>query len=51
MVEGLQELIDNCTCKIKTPLEQCALCKMGKIKKRTGYEMRLTAQIGEYEMD
>ena len=31
--------------------EPCVVGKIGKNKTRTGREMRLTAQIGEYEMD
>jgi len=50
-VEGLQELVDKCVDRIKFHLEQCAVRKLSKHKKRTGREMRLTAQIGEYEMD
>lgn len=44
-------MIDICTDKIINPLEQRIVCKVGKIKKRIGREMRLTTQIGEYEMD
>lgn len=50
-VEGLQEPIKNCTGKINIPLEYHAVRKLGKHKERTGCEMRLAAQIGEYEMD
>lgn len=51
VVEGLQELINKCTNKDKTPAKQCTVIKFGKHKKRTGREMRLTVQIGEYKMD
>ncbi len=37
--------------KSKPLLEQRAVCKMRKSKKRTGRDIRLTVQIGEYEMD
>lgn len=50
-MEGLQELIGNYMGKIKMPLEQRAVRKMGKHKKWKGHKMRLTTQIGEYEMD
>lgn len=51
VVEGLHELIDNCTGKNKPLLEQHVVHKVGKRKKRTGQEMRLTTQIGDYKMD
>ncbi len=51
LVEGLQELIDNCTGKNNPIPKQCAIHKVGKSKKRIGREMILTTQIGEYEMD
>lgn len=51
VVEGLQELIDNCMGKNKLLLEQCTICKVGKRKNQNGQEMRLTAQIEEYEID
>lgn len=50
-VEGLQELIDNFEGKDKNSPKQRTVRKLGKHKKRTGCEMRLTTQIGEYEMD
>ena len=48
-VKGLQELINRCAGT--TPGEPRVVRKIGKHKTRTGREMRLTAQIGEYEMD
>lgn len=51
VVEGLQEIIENCMGKIKTPLEQRVVRKLCKHKKKIGCEMRLTMQIGEYEID
>lgn len=50
-VDGLQEIIDNCIGKAKLLPEQHALHKVDKSKKRIGREMRLTAQIGEFEKD
>jgi len=50
-VEGLQELIDKCTGKNNPLLEQCMVHKVDKSKKMIGHEMRLTTQIGEFEMD
>ena len=48
-VKGLQELINKC---VGTALgEPCIVRKIEKHKTRMGREMRLTAQIGEYEMD
>lgn len=49
VVKGLQELINRC---VGTTLgDPCVVQKIGKHKTRMGQEMRLTAQIGEYEMD
>jgi hypothetical protein len=48
-VKGLQELINRCT--RNTSGEPCMVKKIGNHKTRTGQEMILTAQIGEYEMD
>lgn len=48
-VNGLQELINRCT--RNTLGEPCVVWKIGKHKSRIGREMRLTTQIGEYEMD
>jgi len=48
-VKGLQELINRCVGT--APSEPRVVQKIGKHKTRTGQEMRLTAQIGEYEMD
>jgi len=46
-VKGLQELIARCV----GSGEPCVVRKMGKHALRTGWEMRLTVQIGEYGMD
>ncbi len=46
-VKGLQELITRCA----GSGEQCVVRKLGKHTLHTRREMRLTAQIGEYEMD
>ena len=51
VVKGLQELINRCTSKENSPSEPRVVKKIGKNKTRTGREMRLTTQIGEYEMD
>ena len=48
-MKGLQELINRCTGNALG--ESHIVGKIGKHKTRTGWEMRLTAQIGEYEMD
>jgi len=48
-VKGLQELINRCA--RNAPSEPHMVLKISKHKARTGCEMRLTAQIGEYEMD
>lgn len=50
-VEGLQDLIDKCANKENTPTEQCTVRKIGNHKERVGREMRLIAQIGNYEMN
>lgn len=50
-MEGLQELIKKCTSKEKVPDGHWMVKKIGKHKERTGCEMRLTTQIGDYEMD
>lgn len=48
-MKGLQELINRCA---KNTLgEPHMVWKIGKHKTRIGHEMRLTTQIGEYEMD
>jgi len=44
-------LINKCVSKENSPEEPHVVRKIGKHKARTGREMRLTAQIGEYEMD
>ena len=49
VVKGLQELINR---GVETvPGEPRIVQKIGKHKTMTGREMRLTTQIGEYEMD
>ena len=50
-VKGSQELINKCVGKENATNKSCIVKKLGKHKARTGHEMRLTAQIGEYEMD
>ena len=50
-VKGLQELINKSASKENVPDEHYVVRKISKHKARTGHEMRLTAQIGEYEMD
>ena len=47
LVKGLQELITRCA----GSGEPHVVRKLGKHALRTGREMRLTAQIGEYKMD
>ena len=51
VVEGLKYLIDNCNGKGKLLPKQYAIHKIDKGKKSTGCKMRLTTQIGEFEMD
>jgi len=48
-IKGLQELINRCA--RTAPGELHVVRKIGKHKMRIGREMRLTVQIGEYEMD
>lgn len=48
-LKGLQELINRCAGTMAG--EPCVVQKIGKNKMRMGGEMRLTVQIGEYEMD
>ena len=50
-MKGLQELINWCARKDGTTSELHVVRKLGKHKARTGREMRLTAHIGEFEMD
>lgn len=47
VVKGLKELITRCA-RLGEP---CMVRKLGKHALRTGREMRLTTQIGDYEMD
>lgn len=49
VVKGLQELINRCVGIAMG--EPCIVHNIGKHKTRTGWEMILTTQIGEYEMD
>lgn len=49
VVKGLQEIINRCT--RNAPGEPRIVWKIGKHKERIGREMRLTAKMGEYEMD
>ena len=51
VVKGLQELINKCAGKQNIPEGPRIVRKIGKHKARTRHEMRLTVQIGEYEMD
>ena len=48
-VKGLQELINRCAWTTQRELR--VVQKLGKHTMQMGREMRLTAQIGEYEMD
>lgn len=50
-VKVLQELIKKCVGKENSPDGHYIVCKIGKNKARIRREMRLTAQIGDYEMD
>lgn len=51
VIQGLQELINSCAPKEVMQSEMCAMNNLHRHKKRTGKEMRLTKQIGEYDMD
>lgn len=48
-IKGLQELINRCVGTM--PGELFVVQTIGKNETRMGQEMRLTTQIGEYEMD
>ena len=50
-VKGLHELINRCFGKENTTNGPHVVREIGRHKTRTGREMRITAQIGEYEMD
>jgi len=50
-VKGPQELINKCVSNNNTPDGPRIVRKIGKHKGRTGCEVRLSAQIGDYEMD
>ena len=51
VVENLETLIDNCIEKDQPHVEKKVVNKIHNNKRRTGQEMRLTAQIGDFEMD
>jgi len=51
VVKGLQEMISKCTMNENTSNRPCIVRKIGEHKEIIGQEMRLTPQIGEYEMD
>lgn len=51
VMENLQYLINSCAEKEHPQMEQKDLNNIYKNKRRTGWEMCLTAQIGEFEMD
>jgi len=51
VVKGLQELINKCAGKENALEGHHIVHKIGKHKAQIGCEMRLTAQIGDYEMD
>lgn len=50
-VKGLRALISRCASKEGAPTGHCAIRKIGKHKTRERCEMRLSMQIGDYEMD
>ena len=50
-IKNLQDLIESCAKRTNPPLEVKDVHKLYKHKKRTGREMPLKAQIGDYEMD
>ena len=50
VVDNLQALIYSCTAWPDLPPEVNDVHKLYRYKKRTGREMRLSAQIGDYEM-
>lgn len=50
-MEGLQELINKRSSKENVPDGHWMVRKIGKHKAQIGYNMRLTAWIGDYEMD
>ena len=51
VVNGLQELINKCAGRDNVFDGHYVVRKIGIHKTRTGCDMRLTTQIGEYEMD
>ena len=51
VVKGLQELINRCVWKENVTKGWRIVRNICKNKERTGHEMRLATQIGEYEMD
>jgi len=50
-MKGLQELINKCVGRDNVSNGHRTVRNIGRHKTRTGCEMRLTAQIGEYETD
>ena len=50
-VENLQELLHDCVTQPNTMAEIKEVHKLHSYKKCTGREMRLTAEIGHYEID
>lgn len=50
-LKGLQELINKCASKENSPERLHVVRKIGKHKARIGRDMRLTTQIGQYEME
>lgn len=51
VVKGLYELINKCASKENSTNEPHIVKKIIKHKEKTGRDMRLTMQIGEYKMD
>jgi len=51
VVKVLQEFINKCASKENAPEGHCAVRKIKEHNTRTRREMRLTTQIGDYEMD
>ena len=49
-VKNLQALIDSCAARPNLPPEVKDVHKLYRYKKHTRREMRLSAQIGDYEM-
>lgn len=51
VVKGIQKLINKCAGKENASEGYCVVKNIWKHKIRTRCEMRLTVQIGDYEMD